>query len=89
MTFGLTIIGALVLILVLVWLSERKLNWMMRFQRQTHERISALEVNEVTQDIKIHEHGKLIKDLGKDVGWSDDERLTEVIKVDIKPPDKE
>lgn len=96
MIFGLAVLLLLVLGFLLIRHSEKRVDWVLRFQRKNHERISALEVGEVTQDIRIHDQGKaieeqakLIKDLGKDVGWEDDKRETEVIKVDVEVPPKE
>lgn len=95
MIFGFLVLAALLLILFLIRHSEKRVEWVMRFTRKTHERISALEVNDVSQDIRIHDQGKaidtqskLIKDLGKDVGWGDDKQQTEVIPIDVEIPPK-
>lgn len=63
-------------------------------QRKNHERISTLETNDVTQDIRIYDHSAAIKDqghvirelkveireIGSDIGWDDSDRKTERVE---------
>jgi len=92
------VVATILLVVLLVLFAkhiEELVMPLFRRQRKHHERISALEVHEVTQDIKIHDQSGAIhdqgviiveirnevRDLGNDLGWTDDMRNTEVIEI--------
>jgi hypothetical protein len=92
------VVGTILLVVLLVLFAkhiEELVMPLLRRQRRHHERISALEVHEVTQDIKLHDQSTAIHDqgvvlheirgevrtLGNDIGWDDDKRNTEVIDI--------
>lgn len=59
-----------------------------KWQRKSHERISTLEVNDFAQDARLDNQQKHIKrlredvkEMGKDIGWTDDDRKTQVMKT--------
>lgn len=68
-----------------------------RWQRHQDDRLSSLEVKETVQDERLDQHdqrfhederavrmlSKEVGELGKDVGWEDDQRKTEVLKLPI------
>ncbi len=63
-------------------------------QRQTHERISSLEVHEHAQDARLDRTQNVVRrlredvnEMGKDIGWKDDDRKTQVMKQKNKDPD--
>ncbi len=71
---------------LLCWLMWEDMTKLARFIRKQDDRISKLEVNEFSQDARLDAHRKhLIKikhdvrELGKDVGWDDSGRSTQVM----------
>lgn len=95
-------LGAFTLLCWVMWDDMAKL---IRVIRKQHDRISKLEVNDYAQDARLDAHRKhLIKikhdvrELGKDVGWDDSGRSTQVMGASQiselvpktkKPPDDE
>jgi hypothetical protein len=91
----LTVLAAIVTPCWIMWDEIRKV---VASLRKHHDRISKLEVHETKQDGMLishdaeidRQHAQLtmarrdIKELGKDVGWGDDDTKTLVSK---KPPD--
>ena len=87
----LAVIAAICCVALLALLTrrlEKSVDSVRRWHRKTHERISHLEVNDVTQDIQLDQHKTTItnlqgevKQLGRDVGWSDDKQSTEEIDI--------
>ena len=65
---------------------ENRVNKVDATQHHTHERISSLEVKDYNQDARLDAHRKAlihikkdIRELGKDVGWDESRRQTQVI----------
>ena len=80
---------------------ESRVDKIVDFSRQTHERISRIEDHENEQDQHLYAHDsridrtqkelkqlkKDVNEMGKDIGWSDDDRKTQVMKQKNKDPD--
>lgn len=95
-----TSLGAFVL---LCWLMWDEISRVVRWQRKQHDRISKLEVHEKDQDhlLMAHDsrldrqHAQLrmvksdLKELGKDVGWADDNTKTQLAQTHIMFPQAE
>ena len=77
------------------WRLEKMVMGVVMRHRRMDERISSLETQEFQQDIILHDvttavsdHSTAIRaldtelsELGKDVGWSDSERVTETLDI--------
>ncbi len=94
------VVGCLLAFLLLCWLMWDEISRVVRWQRKQHDRISKLEVHESEQDnlLMAHDsrldrqHAQLkmvksdVKELGKDVGWSDDLTKTQLNKTQVMFP---
>jgi hypothetical protein len=68
---------------------SRVIAWATAWQRRTDERISTLEDHDYAQDARLDKQQDTLKsvkgelkEMGKDVGWSDDNRKTQVMKLE-------
>lgn len=66
---------------------EDKVNAVIDYQKTQHERITSIEQHELEQDGRLDRQGKALKhlrddvsEMGKDIGWKDDDRRTRVMK---------
>lgn len=66
---------------------EERVDKVVGYQRKTFDRISQIEVHEHKQDARLDRQQGLIQNLrtdvnemGKDIGWKDDDRKTRVMK---------
>lgn len=98
MTYSLLILGALVLLLILYRYLEHRVSKVAKLQQHQEERISGLEIKDYGQDFRMDAQDKKldildtrtvrtlrdVKELGRDIGWGDDKRETQVLKP--KPP---
>lgn len=91
--------------MLLCWVMWEDMTRMFRSIRKHHDRISKLEVNDYAKDARLDAHRKHlikikqdIRELGKDVGWDDSGRSTQVMEAtqisqlankSKKPPDDE
>ena len=87
MIIALVVVCCVVLFIILCKNLEDTVNRVSSYQRKTHERISQIEQHEYAQDARLDRHQKVIKDIrsdvtemGKDIGWKDDDRRTRVMK---------
>lgn len=96
--------GCLLAFMILCWVMWDEIERVVRWQRKQHDRISKLEVHEMTQDSKLDRQQaqlKMVKrdieELGKDVGWDDNKTKTQSAKTramfppelpDDEPPDE-
>ena len=101
MTFAALILCGLVLVIILYRLLETRVNKLFRSLRHTDDRVSSLEIKDFGQDFRMDAHDKRlethdrrfqrlnveVKELGRDIGWSDDQRKTDVIKPKTPPDD--
>lgn len=106
-TAAIIAIGAAVcIILIMLFLRhlEGRVNKVDDTQHQAVERISSLEVKDYAQDARLDAHRKAliqvkkdVRELGKDVGWDDSGRSTQVMDTTLvselalkskKPPDE-
>lgn len=103
MTLWLSILCGIVLLALLYRMLEQRVDAVIRWIRHTDDRVSSLEVKDYGQDFRMDDHDKKLdthdqrfqrvnvelKELGKDIGWSDNNRKTEVVKIDPKLSRKE
>ncbi len=101
MTIGIIALCVLVLVLILYRLLEHRVSVLLRRSRYNDDRISSLEVKDYGQDNRMDGHDKTldvhddrfrrlhneVKELGRDVGWDDDMRRTDIHKIDTPPDD--
>jgi hypothetical protein len=87
MTFAIIVLGVLSVFVILFKALEDKLVRVSKRQRDSETRIGGLEVKDYAQDVRLDHQQQAIKrlnkevgELGKDVGWDDDRRKTNVIK---------
>lgn len=80
---------------------EARVDRVVDYQRKTHERISQMELKENEQDQHLYAHDSRlnrqqkivlrlqgdVREMGKDIGWSDDDRKTRVMKQKNTDPD--
>lgn len=86
------------LFLLFRWYQRHTLRKLVRWTKHHDDRISSLEVKDTVQDERLDQHdqrfhederalrmlSKEVGELGKDVGWEDDRRETQVLTL---PPD--
>lgn len=89
MTFAIIVLCVLSVFVILFKTLEDKLVRVSKRQRDSETRIGGLEVKDYAQDVRLDHQQRAIKklnkavdELGKDVGWDDDRRRTNVIKKD-------
>lgn len=101
MTFAVLVLCALVLVLILIRYLEHRVSRVAKRQQHAEERISGLEIKDYGQDFRMDEHNKKleildtrtvrtlrdVKELGRDIGWGDDKRETQVLKPKLPPED--
>lgn len=87
MIIALVVVCCIVLFIILCKNLEDTVNRVSNYQRKTHERISQIEQHEYAQDARLDRHQKVISnirsdvnEMGKDIGWKDDDRKTRVMK---------
>lgn len=80
---------------------ESRVDRVVDFSRKTHERISRIELHENEQDQHLYAHDSRLDrqqkivtrlqqdvgEMGKDIGWKDDDRKTQVMRQKNKDPD--
>jgi len=88
MTFLLVVGGCLLAFMLLCWQLWDEISKVIKWLRNHHDRISSLEVKDYQQDARLDMHRKVliqakkdIKALGKDVGWDDNNRATQVMET--------
>lgn len=88
MIIALVVVCCVVLFIILCKNLEDTVNRVSSYQRKTHERISQIEQHEYAQDARLDRHQKVIgriredvNEMGKDIGWKDDDRKTRVMKA--------
>lgn len=88
MIAALVVVVCVVLFIILCKNLEDTVNRVSSYQRKTHERISQIEQHEYAQDARLDRHQKAIgliradvNEMGKDIGWKDDDRKTRVMKM--------
>lgn len=91
----------LALLFLLFKTFEDRFRTMIKWQRHTHERLSGLEIKDYAQDLRLDaqqdhikgQHERInhlrseVDELGRDVGWTDDNRGTQVLKPKLPPDD--
>lgn len=101
MTYSLLILGALALLLILMRYLEHRVSRVAKKQQHQEERISGLEIKDYGQDFRMDAQDKKleildtrtvrtlrdVKELGRDIGWGDDKRKTDVLKKPTSPDD--
>lgn len=87
MTFALIVLSVLGVFVLILKKMEDRLVRLDKTQGNSDDRISGLEVKDYAQDLRLDTQQRIMKDilrnldeLGRDVGWSDDRRSTQVIK---------
>lgn len=100
MTFGILVLSALVGVLILYRLLEKRVTRILAWARQTDERISTLsdrtgllEVKDHARDAALHRQAgwlqrmrRDVRSLGRDIGWVDDLHNTQVLKKKTNTP---
>jgi hypothetical protein len=100
-TVAAVVLAALTLFVILCKHLEDLVNKVIVWLKKADERISTLEVHEDNQDARLDAQGHRLdrqgdtlrsvktelKEMGKDVGWNDDNRKTQVLKLK-DPPDE-
>lgn len=88
MIIALVVICCVCLFIILCKNLEETVDRVSSYQKQTHERISQIEQHEYAQDARLDKHQKVINairsdvnEMGKDIGWKDDDRKTRVMKT--------
>lgn len=81
--------SCIVLIMLVVHHLESRVDKADMRQKKDEERISSLEVHEYNQDMRLDAHRKVlvqvkkdVRGLGKDIGWDDSHRTTQVMDAD-------
>jgi methylphosphotriester-DNA--protein-cysteine methyltransferase len=87
MTFAIIVLCVLGVFVIIFRRIEDKLVQIDKSQWHSEDRISGLEVKDYAQDLrldaqqlKIKDLNKHVDELGRDIGWSDDRRHTQVLK---------
>lgn len=87
MTFSIVVLLVLAVFVLILKTLEDKMARIGRRQRDSETRISGLEIKDFAQDLRLDDQQVHIKELkqdvselGKDLGWVDDKRRTQVLK---------
>ncbi len=79
---------SLALMFILFKKLEDKIRSLIGWQRHSEKRIGGLEIKDYAQDLRLDSQQKRINhlrsevdELGRDVGWTDDNRSTQVLKT--------
>lgn len=80
----------IVLVMLFIRHLENRVNDVDEKQQKDEERISTLEVNDYNQGIRLDAHRKAlvqvkkdVRELGKDIGWNDSDRSTQVMDANV------
>ncbi len=87
MTFSIIVLLVLAVFVLILKTLEDKMVKIGKRQRDSDTRISGLEIKDFGQDLRLDAQQRHIKELkqdvdelGKDLGWTDDKRRTQVLK---------
>jgi hypothetical protein len=87
MTFAIIVLCVLSVFVIILKKLEDKTASLGKQQRDSESRIGGLEVKDYAQDLRLDAQQRAIKgikgdvrELGKDIGWGDEKRRTQVIK---------
>ncbi len=87
MTFAIIVLCVLGCFVIILRTLEGKVGSLSKRQRDSESRIGGLEVKDYAQDLRLDAQQRAIKgikgdvrELGRDIGWGDEKRKTQVIK---------